>query len=77
MLAQHRGGPLAAVRRAQQQAAGDEGRFQLARLAALNLSREPPDQRELARSWMRQLRELVPEPSFAAIANMENLHVGS
>lgn len=58
MLARN-GGPLEAVRREQRRAAITEARFQIARLAAIDLAQEEPEQRALARAWLRQLREIA------------------
>jgi hypothetical protein len=51
--------PLRAVRRAERLARQAEAAFQLRLLESLDLSREPPEQRELVRSWLRQLRAIA------------------
>jgi hypothetical protein len=74
------GGPLAAVSRAERDAAADEARFQLAALQLLDLSREAPADREKAMEWHRALREIASRaelPSFAAIARTPGCHVST
>jgi hypothetical protein len=55
----------AAPRHAARKAAFKEARFQLDRLAAVNLDLEPPEYRNLARSWMRRLHQAI-EPNGGA-----------
>jgi hypothetical protein len=58
MLGRHMN-PIAAVRMAARRAEQAEAIFQVALVEAIDLSKETPERRALARSWLRQLRALA------------------
>jgi hypothetical protein len=62
--------PLDACRHAGRGAAMKEARWQLQRLASIDLDQEPAEYRQLARSWIRTLRQMLePDPRVQARIN--------